>query len=215
MKMSCFGIFCNSDPRTVVLRKEAQVIQRKGGGCQLFDRKKYVLDNDILYGYIFVKFIEWGEAMKKSTHSSREFLSLIRRWQKLEDTTIKNAQALINKTSSSLVKTTMEMIKHDSEKHKVVLQAIIDSITKEAAYLSPDELASLAGMLNKHLEIEANSVALASEAFKDCKLFATSYLLSALLDDETKHHRMIVQLTDDLKRASISTSTGARRSKGE
>ncbi len=142
-------------------------------------------------------------------------MSLIRKWQKLEDGTIRHAQTMISKTSSSLVKATMEMIRHDSEKHKMVLQAIIDAITKEASHLSPDELASLAGMLNKHLEIEAQSIALASEAFKNSKLFTTSYLLSALLEDETRHHRMIVQLTDDLKRASISTSTGTRRSKGD
>ncbi|MGO9612639.1 MAG: hypothetical protein ACLPX5_06360 [Dissulfurispiraceae bacterium] len=153
--------------------------------------------------------------MKNLVANSKQFLSIIRRWQKLEDGTIKSAEGMINKTTNPFVRTTMEMIKHDSEKHKIVLQAIIDAATKEAPHLRPDELASLAAMLYKHMEIEAQSIQLAAEAFKNSKLFVTGYFLSALLEDETKHHRMITQLTDELKKASISTSTGARRRKGD
>lgn len=151
--------------------------------------------------------------MKKPSEKSKALLSLVRRWQKLEDSTIKSAEGMLGKTANPLIKTTMEMIKRDSEKHKIALQGIIDAATKQAPALSPDELASLSGMLNKHMEIEANSMKLAAEAHANSELFYTSYLLSALLEDEARHHRMITQLMDELKKASIATSTGVRRPK--
>ncbi len=139
---------------------------------------------------------------KKPVEDSEEFLNLIREWQALEDKTISSAEELISRSSNPLVKMTMEMIKHDSEKHKVMQQMIIDSITKEAIHLSPDELAPLSDMLNKHMEAEARSLSLADAALEKSELFVTRYILSYLIADETKHHNLINKL-NELKRATI------------
>lgn len=139
---------------------------------------------------------------KKPVEESEEFLNLIREWQALEDKTIASAEELLSKTNNQLVKMTMEMIRHDSEKHKVMQQMIIDSITKEAIHLSPDELAPLSDMLNKHMEAEAKSLSLADAALEKSELFVTRYILSYLIADETKHHNLINKL-NELKRATI------------
>ncbi len=140
--------------------------------------------------------------MKKLLENSEEFLSIIREWQALEEKTIRSAEELMSKTNNPLVKMTMEMIKHDSEKHKVMQQMIIDNITKEAIHLSPDELAPLSDMLNKHMEAEAKSLSLADAALEKSELFITRYILSYLIADETKHHNLINKL-NELKRATI------------
>ncbi len=147
--------------------------------------------------------------MKKPIENSEEFLSLMKEWQTLEDKTITSANDLMKKTANPLIKMTMELIKHDSEKHKLVQQMIIDSIKKQAISISPDELIALSDMLNKHMEIEAKSMTQADKAFQKSELFMTRYLLSYLIADETKHHGLMNQL-NDLKRATISTSTSAR-----
>lgn len=139
---------------------------------------------------------------KKPVEESEEFLNLIREWQALEDKTIASAEELIKNTNNPLVKMTMEMIRHDSEKHKVMQQMIIDSITKEAIHLSPEELAPLSDMLNKHMEAEAKSLSLADAALEKSELFVTRYILSYLIADETKHHSLINKL-NELKRATI------------
>lgn len=139
---------------------------------------------------------------KKPVEESEEFLNLIKEWQALEDKTISNAEELISKSNNPLVKMTMDMIKHDSEKHKVMQQMIIDSITKEAIHLSPEELAPLSDMLNKHMEAEAKSLSLADAALEKSELFVTRYILSYLIADETKHHSLINKL-NELKRATI------------
>ena len=146
---------------------------------------------------------------KQAAENSREFLKLIKEWQALEDTTIASASAMLKKTKNPIVKMTMELIKKDSEKHKIIQQMIIDSLTKEAVHLNPDELNAVSDMLNKHMEAEAESLCLAEEALKNSELFTTKYLLSYLIADESKHHGLMCQL-NDLKRAAIPTSTGAR-----
>jgi hypothetical protein len=145
----------------------------------------------------------------KPTESSEEFLELIRKWQVLEDKTIKSAEAIIGASKNPFITMIMDMIRHDSEKHRVIQQMIIDSITKEAIHISPDELNQLSEGLNRHLEAEAESLCLADAALAKSELFFTRFLLSYLIADEAKHHGLISQL-NDVKRAVIPTSTGAR-----
>lgn len=147
--------------------------------------------------------------MKKPIEKSDEFINLMKKWQALEDKTIASAEELMKKTNNSFVKMAMEMIKHDSEKHKAIQQMIIDSITKEAIHISPDELDALSDMLNAHMEAESESLCLAEDAYKNCELFTTRFLLSYLIADEAKHHGLLSQF-NDLKRASIPTSVSAR-----
>ncbi len=146
---------------------------------------------------------------ERPLESSKEFLNLIKQWQKLEDKTIGSADAILHKTKNPFLSMIMESIKHDSEKHKLIQQMIIDGITKEAISISPDELNEISDMLNKHMEAEAESLCLADTAFAKSELFFTRFLLSYLIADEAKHHGLINQL-NDLKRATIPTSSGAR-----
>lgn len=140
--------------------------------------------------------------IKGTKESSNEFLKIIKEWQVLEGKTIESAEALIRKTNNLFVKTMMEMIKRDSEKHKVMQQMIIDNIIKEAVHLSPDELFSISDLLEKHVEIEAKSIEIAETALKKSELFLTRYILSYLIADETKHHDMINRL-NELKKAVV------------
>jgi hypothetical protein len=108
----------------------------------------------------------------------------------------------MKKSKNRLVKMTMEMIKHDSQKHKAMQQMLIDSLTKEAFILTPEELGALSDGLNKHLAAEAKSLELADEALNNCELFVTRYILSYLIADEQKHHSLLGKL-NELKRATV------------
>jgi hypothetical protein len=144
--------------------------------------------------------------MEKSQESSEEFLRLIKEWIALEDKTIASADELISKANNPFVQMRMEMIKHDSGKHKVMLQWIIDNLTKEAVHLTPDEVMPLSALLYKHLEVEAKSITLANNALKMSGLPMVRHILSALLDDETKHHAQIIMLNDEIKKAILSVT---------
>jgi len=144
--------------------------------------------------------------MEKSREISEEFLKLIQEWIELEDRTIASADELIRKANNPFVKMRMEMIKHDSGKHKVMLQWIIDNLTKESVHLTPDEVAPMSALLYKHLEVESKSMTLASNALKKSGLPMVRYILAALLDDETKHHAQIIMLNDEIIRGTLSVT---------
>jgi len=142
------------------------------------------------------------EKGKKAVELTKEFLKIIKEWQQLEDETIRHSEELMKKTKNKLIRMTMEMIKHDSQKHKAMQQMLIDSITKEPFILTPDDLNALGNGLNKHLAAEAKSLQLADEALQNSELFVTRYVLSYLIADEQKHHNLLSRL-DDLKRATV------------
>ncbi|MEW6001111.1 MAG: hypothetical protein AB1638_00445 [Nitrospirota bacterium] len=147
--------------------------------------------------------------MKKTVESSEGFLKLIKEWQSLEDRTISSANDLLSKTKNPMIKMIMESIKHDSEKHKVILQMITDYATKEAFSMSHEDVLPLADLLEKHIDVENQSIKLADEAHNRSRLFVTRFLISYLIADEVKHHGLLTQL-NDLKRAQIATSTSSR-----
>ncbi|MCX5718730.1 MAG: hypothetical protein NT055_01970 [Nitrospirae bacterium] len=133
---------------------------------------------------------------KKDTE---ELLKILNDWKGLEDKTIAFSEGFLKKSKNALVRMTMEMIKRDSQKHKVMLQAAIDHMTKEAMHISPDELFPLADTLDKHVEAEAKSMALANAALMKSKDFFVRYIVSYLSTDEAKHHDMLNRL-DQIRR---------------
>ena len=139
---------------------------------------------------------------EKAADASKNLVKLLKEWQKLEDETIKHSEQTLKKTGNKLVKMTMEMIKHDSQKHRAMQQMLIDSLTKEPFVLTPDDLASLSDGLNKHLAAEAKSLELADQALQKSELFVTRYILSYLIADEQKHHALLAKL-NELKRATV------------
>ncbi len=142
------------------------------------------------------------EKIKRPVELQEKFIHIIKDWQKLEDETIRYSEELMKKTKNKLVRLTMEMIKHDSEKHKIMQQMLIDSVTKEPFVLSPDDLNALGNGLNEHLAAEAKSLEFADEALLNSELFATRYVLSYLIADEQKHHNLLAKL-NELKRATV------------
>lgn len=140
--------------------------------------------------------------VKRPAENSKEFLKVIKEWQKLEDDTIRFSEEMLKKSHNKLIKLTMEMIRNDSQKHKAMQQMLIDSIEKEPFILSPDELSALSDGLNKHLAAEAKSLELADEALLNAEMFVTRYVLSYLIADEQKHHNLLGKL-NELKRATV------------
>jgi hypothetical protein len=144
--------------------------------------------------------------MKKAEEHSEELANIVREWIELEDRTIASAEDLIRRANNPFVQMRMEMVKHDSGKHKVMLQWILDNLTREATHLTPDEVAPLSALLHKHLEVEARSIVLANSALKKSRFPIVNYILSALLEDETRHHAQILLLDDQVKKAVYSVA---------
>jgi hypothetical protein len=114
---------------------------------------------------------------KKSLESAEKkgrFLVDVDKWQKMESLSVKTCQEVQKRTENPLIKMIAEIIRRDSESHIEVLK-------------------------HGYHKIEQKSVEIAQEAIRDSRLFEIRYLLTYLLEDESKHLKLLDQL-DDFKR---------------
>jgi hypothetical protein len=134
--------------------------------------------------------------MAKQKELNEKLVATLKKWQKVEDDSVKSTSDIISKTKNPIVKQIMEIIRQDSAMHKKVQQLIIDSFEKEALYLSPEELGDVWSMVENHIELEKETIRLAEESRKNSKSFFVRYLLGYLMTDEQKHNEILQQMED-------------------
>jgi len=137
--------------------------------------------------------------MAKQKELNENLVKTLKKWQKIEDESVKSTSAIIAKTKNPIVRQIMEIIKQDSAMHKKVQQVIIDSFEKEAINLDPEELSDIWGMVEDHIELEKETVRLAEESRNNSNNFIVRYLLGYLMTDEQKHNDILQQM-EDIKR---------------
>jgi|Deesub1362A_J573_1020465.scaffolds.fasta_scaffold00102_16 hypothetical protein len=142
-------------------------------------------------------------AKKTKAKEATALQPLLRQWQALEETTIEYSTRMLRRSKNPLVQMVMQMVKLDSQKHKVILGLLQDALGRQALHLSPEELRPLAEALNAHIQAEAKSIEIAQRALTRSDLGAVRYILQGLLADETKHHSLLADLRESLKRATI------------
>jgi hypothetical protein len=137
--------------------------------------------------------------MAKQKELNEKLVATLKKWQKVEDASVKSTSEIISKTKNPVVKQVMEIIKQDSAMHKKVQQLLIDSFEKEAIQLQPEELSEVWSMIENHIELEKETIRLAEESRKNSNSFIVRYLLGYLMTDEQKHNDVLAQL-EDVKR---------------
>jgi len=133
---------------------------------------------------------------EKAVESLEELQTTLRRWQEIEDASVAHTTALMERTKNPLIRLIMEIIRQDSVMHKRVQQVILDSLEQQAFTLTPEELADIWDMIEKHAELEKETLILAEKARRNCRLFVQRHLLTYLIEDEQKHDRLMTQLED-------------------
>ena len=132
----------------------------------------------------------------KRAQLDRELLTLLRKWVSIEDQTIKSCAAILHKAKNPIIGTLTAAIRNDSEKHKAILQMVIDGMTKNGFVLSPDDLAGVASLLDKHITIEQKSIETATKALELSHNPIITQMLKLILEDEKKHKKMASQMND-------------------
>ena len=133
---------------------------------------------------------------EKRAALDKELLKLLRKWVGIEDSTIKSCTAILNKAKNPIMGTLTAAIRNDSEKHKAILQLVIDGMTKNGFVLSPDDLAGVASLLNKHIALEQKSIETATAALELSHDPIITQMLKLILEDEKKHKKMASQMND-------------------
>jgi hydroxymethylpyrimidine/phosphomethylpyrimidine kinase len=134
--------------------------------------------------------------MAKQKELNEKLIDTLKTWQVVEDESVRSTSEIISKTKNPVVKQVMEIIRQDSAMHKKVQQLLIDNFEKEAFSLTPEELAGIWNLVEKHIELEKETIRLAEESRRNTKNFVIRYLLGYLMTDEQKHNLILQQLED-------------------
>ncbi len=148
--------------------------------------------------------------MTKYAGNYKDILDKIAGWQAIESENIEHTDKEIPKAKNPLIKTILQALRLEAEKRRILQQMIVDSVRTEAVHLSPDELRDLSAHLNKHMEAEEKALSMAKEAFEKSELAIPRYLLSYLIADSKKQNSLLKLFDDELKTASIPTSTTSK-----
>ena len=132
----------------------------------------------------------------KRAENEPDLIATLKQWQLIEDGSIASTTLIMDTTANPLIRLVMEIIRQDSVMHRRVQQVLIDSMEKEAFSLTPEELAQIWQLVEKHAEMEKDTIELAEKALKNCRLFVQRHLLTYLIEDEKKHDRLLGQLED-------------------
>ena len=127
----------------------------------------------------------------------QEIVSNMKRWQKIENASVASTGKILERTENPIVRLVMEIIQRDSQMHYRVQELIADSLTSKALSLTPDELADVWDMIEKHIQLEKKTVEMAEEALetlKGKKMVVQEYLLQYLMEDENKHNHILDSL---------------------
>ncbi len=134
--------------------------------------------------------------MTKQKELNEKLIDTLRTWQVVEDESVRSTSEIIAKTKNPVVQQIMEIIRQDSAMHKKVQQLLIDNFEEKAFSLTPEELADIWNMVEKHIELEKETLRLAEESRRNSKNFVVRYLLGYLMTDEQKHNLILQQLED-------------------
>lgn len=132
--------------------------------------------------------------MPTQKEAIENLIKILKKWQTVEDDSIKNTTEIIKKSDNPLVHLVMEIIRQDSVMHRRVQQLIVDHFEKKPITLNPDELADFWGMVEEHDEIEKKTIKMAEEALEQQTSPFAKYLLEYLLTDEKKHDKLLEEM---------------------
>ena len=121
----------------------------------------------------------------------------MKRWMKIENASVASTGMVIDKTDNPVIRLVMEIIQRDSQMHYRIQDMIANSLEKGTITITPDELASVWDMIEKHIRLEEKTVELANEAKKALegkKMVVQEYLIDYLLIDEQKHNKILETL---------------------
>lgn len=122
----------------------------------------------------------------------------LKRWQKIENSAIISTARVIGEVENPIVRLTMEIIQRDSQMHYRVQQLIVHTLEAGVTSLNIDELAAVWDQIEKHIELEKETISCAKESLEVIEgqkgMVIQKYLLEYLLADEEKHDAMLANL---------------------
>jgi hypothetical protein len=131
---------------------------------------------------------------QKGTNRVEEMVKSLREWQAIERQAMDQTANIMEKTSNPFIRIIMEIIRQDSLMHHRVQQVIVDSLTREAVSLTPEEIGEIWDQIEEHDETEKHVVEIGKRLREQAWTPIHKQLLDYLVTDEEKHDHLLEQL---------------------
>lgn len=120
---------------------------------------------------------------KKSPASKSGGLSrILKDWQRLEDETIKLASEMIKKTKNPVIRMSLELIRQESQKNKVLKQMLMDGMMENGAERTARGASVDFEAMSKNISSEAMSLDFANATLKSSENFMFRTLEQTLME---------------------------------
>lgn len=113
---------------------------------------------------------------------------------KLEEKIVKIAKKSVNDTQNQLVKYLVQAIAIDSNKHALMLNAILARLESKTPFIDEAKRDELGKDIKAHIEMEAQAIKTYTELIPEIEDPGSKQVLEYILEDEKRHHNLLIQL---------------------
>jgi len=112
----------------------------------------------------------------------------------LEEKIVRIAKKSVKDTQNELVKSLIQAIAIDSNKHALMLNAILARLESKTPFIEEAKRDQLGKNIQAHIEMEAYAIKTYKELIPQTEDPGSKQVLEYILDDENRHHRLLTQL---------------------
>lgn len=112
----------------------------------------------------------------------------------LEEQIVLTATASVKTTENRLVRRLIEGIAIDSNKHALILQAIIAHLESKTPFITEEKRNELGDNISRHIKLEAQAIKTYSDLIPKTTDSGIKKLLEYILEDERRHHKLLKEI---------------------
>ncbi|MEL9940909.1 MAG: ferritin-like domain-containing protein [Ignisphaera sp.] len=133
------------------------------------------------------------------------YLDLFREMARREKEYSEALQNLGNRIAHPTLRAIFIAIANDSLKHSKLYEAIVELLSNPQPILSETELEAIFKEIERHIETEVRMIEVAKKALQESDDARVKLVLSAILSDEVEHHKVLVDIRDNLAKKEAVT----------
>ena len=112
----------------------------------------------------------------------------------LEERIVRMAQKSVKDTKNQLVKNLIQAIAIDSNKHVLMLNAILARVESKTPFIEETKRDELGKDIQTHIELEAEAINTYKELIPEMEDPGSKQVIQYILEDEKRHHKLLTQL---------------------
>lgn len=123
-----------------------------------------------------------------------QFKAFLKEQVALEEKIVHIAKASVKNTKNELVRFLIEAIAIDSNKHALLLNAILARLDSKTPFIEEDKRDELGKNIKEHIAMEANAIKTYSDLIPKTEDPGTKQVLEYILEDEKRHHTLLKRI---------------------